>query len=89
MQEHDKIDIVKNWLGRKGLHYIESITEVEKRACNILQGLFDTLSAKCCPQFNEMINLLQCRKLCRVEDEIAEEWMGCLHMAAAECGRDR
>ena len=28
--EHDKIAIVKNWLGRRGLHYIESITEVEK-----------------------------------------------------------
>ena len=24
--EHNKIAIVKNWLGRKGLHYIESIT---------------------------------------------------------------
>ena len=30
--EHDKIAIVKNWLGRKGLHYIESITEAEKQA---------------------------------------------------------
>ena len=28
--EHDKIAIVKNWLGRKGLHYIESITEAGK-----------------------------------------------------------
>ena len=34
--EHDKIAIVKNWLGRKGLHYIESITEAEKQACNTL-----------------------------------------------------
>ena len=30
-QEQDKIAIVKNWLDRKGLHYIESLTEVEKR----------------------------------------------------------
>ena len=43
MQEHNKIAIVKNWLGRKGLHYIESITESEKQACSTLQGLFDTL----------------------------------------------
>ena len=28
--EHNKIAVVKNWLGRKGLHYIESITEVWK-----------------------------------------------------------
>ena len=42
--EHDKITIDKNWLGRKGLHYIESITEAEKQACNTLQGLFDMLA---------------------------------------------
>ena len=29
-QEQDKITLVKNWLGRKGLHYIESLTETEK-----------------------------------------------------------
>ena len=38
MQEHDKITIVKNWLGRKGLHYIECITEAEKQACGTLWG---------------------------------------------------
>ena len=85
MQEHDKITIVKNWLGKKGLHYIESITEAEKQACSTLQGLFDNLSAKFQPQCNETIKSLQFRKLCRVEDESAEEWMGHLCMAAAEC----
>ena len=25
-QETDKITMVKNWLGKKGLHYIESLT---------------------------------------------------------------
>ena len=34
--EHDKFSIVKTWLGRKRLHYIESITEAEKQACNTL-----------------------------------------------------
>ena len=86
MQEHNKIAIVKNWLGRKWLHYIESITEAEKQACSTLQGLFDTLSAMFWPQLNEMINFLQFRKLSRVEDESAVEWMGHLCMAAAECG---
>ena len=43
-QEQDKIALVKNWLGRKGLHYIESLTEAEKQACSTLQGLFDTLA---------------------------------------------
>ena len=41
-QEQDKIALVKNWLGRKGLHYIESLTEAEKQACSTLQGLLDT-----------------------------------------------
>ena len=30
VQETDKIAMVKNWLGRKGLHYVESLTEGEK-----------------------------------------------------------
>ena len=71
--EHDKIAIVKNWLGRKGLNYTESITEAEKQTCNILQGLFDTLSTRFWLQFNETIKSLQFRKLCRSEDESAEE----------------
>ena len=44
-QEQDKIAIVKIWLGRKGLHYLESLTEGEKQACNTLQGLCDTPAA--------------------------------------------
>ena len=84
--EHDKTAIVKNWLGRKGLHYIESITEAEKQACNTLQGLFNKLATKFQPQFNETIKSLQFRKLCRNENESAKEWMGRLWMAAAECG---
>ena len=52
-QEHDKIAMVKNWTGRKGQHYTDSINEAEKQACSTLQGLFDTLSAKFWPQFNE------------------------------------
>ena len=54
-QETDKITMVKNWLGRKGLHYIESLTEGEKEACCTLEGLFDTLATKFMPQYNETI----------------------------------
>ena len=28
--EQEKIAVVKNWLGRKGLHYLESLMEGEK-----------------------------------------------------------
>ena len=84
-QEQDKIAMVKNWLGRKGLHYLESLTEAEKHACNTLQGLFNTLAAKFKPQFNETIKSLQFRKLYRFKSESAEEWMGRLRIAVAEC----
>ena len=36
--------MVKNWLDRRGLHYIKSLTEVEKQVCGTLQGLIDTLA---------------------------------------------
>ena len=84
-QEQDKIAMVKNWLGRKGLHCLESLTEAEKCACDTLRGLFDTLSAKFKPQFNETIKSLQFRILYRFEGESTEEWMGRLRIAVAEC----
>ena len=37
-QEADKIAMVKNSLGRKVLHYIETLTENEKEACGTLEG---------------------------------------------------
>ena len=84
-QEQDKITMVKNWLGRKGLHYLECLTEIEKHACNTLQGLFNTLATKFKSQFNETIKSLEFRKLYRLEGESAEEWMGRLQIAAVEC----
>ena len=74
--EQEKIVMVKNWLGRKGLHYIESLTKVEKQACGTLQGLIDTLAKKYRPQYNETIKSLQFRQLCRHDGENTEEWMG-------------
>ena len=84
-QEQNKITIVKTWLGRKEVHYIESLTEGEKQACNTLQGLFDMLATQFRPQFNKTIKSLQFMKLCRFEGKSAEEWMGRLHVAVVEC----
>ena len=61
LQEMDKIAMVKNWLGRKGLHYIENLTEGEKEKCGTLEGLFDMLAGKVRPQYNQTIKLLQFR----------------------------
>ena len=57
----DKLVLVKNWLGRKGLQYLEMLTTVEKETCNTLEGLFETLCNKVKPQYNETIKSLQFR----------------------------
>ena len=77
--------MVKHWLGRKGLHYIETLMANEKEACKTLQGLFDTLVTKFKPQYNETIKSLQFKKLYRLDVENVDEWKGRLHVAAAEC----
>ena len=84
-QEADKTAMVKNWLGRRGLQYIESLMTSEKEACNTLKGLFDMLAAKFKPQYNETVKFLQFRKLYRLENESTDKCMGTLCMVAAEC----
>ena len=83
--KQEKIVMVKNWLGRKGLHYIKSLTEMEKQECSTLQGPIDTLPKNFSPQYNETIKSLQFRQLCRQDGENTEEWMGRLRVAVAEC----
>ena len=72
----DKLALLKNWLGRKGLQYLGTLTTTEKETCNTLEGLFDTLTNKFKPQYNKTIKSLQFRKLHRYKDENVEEWMG-------------
>ena len=81
----DKLLLVKNWLGRKGLQYLEMLTTDEKETCNMLEGLLETLCNKFKPQYNEMIKSVQFRKLYRYENENAEAWMRRLHVGAVEC----
>ena len=72
-------------MGRKGLQYIETLTNKEKETCNTLEGLFEALTNEFKPQCNETIKLLQFRKLYRYVDENVEEWMERLQVAAVEC----
>ena len=81
----DKLTLVKKWLGRKGLQYLEMLTMAEKETNSTLKGLFETLCNKCKPQYNETIKSLQFRKLHRYENENVEGWMGRLCRAAVEC----
>ena len=46
IEEMDKIAMVKNWLGRNRLHYIESLMEGEKETCGMLEGVVDTLATR-------------------------------------------
>ena len=61
------------------------MTNTEKETSNTLEGLFETLTNKFIPQYNETIKSLQFRKLCGYDDENVEEWMGRLQVAAIEC----
>ena len=83
--QKDKLAVVKNWLGRKGLQYLETLMTTERETCSTLEGLFETLSNKFKPQYSETIKSLQFRMLYRYEDENVEEWMGRLCIAAVEC----
>ena len=53
--------------------------------CNTLEWLFQTLTNKFKPQFNETIKSLQFHKLSRQDGESAEEWLGRLRMSEVEC----
>ena len=57
----------------------------QKETCNTLEGLFETVSNKFKPQYNETTKSLKFRKLYRYDDENVMEWMGRLHIAAVEC----
>ena len=69
----EQLVMVKNWLGRKGLQFLETPTNEEKTTCSMLDGLFETLSNKFRPQLNETIKSLQFQKLYRKDGENAEE----------------
>ena len=65
--------MINNWLGRKGLQFIESLTEEEKDRCSTLEGLLKILTNKFRPQLNETIKSLQFCKLITQNRENAEE----------------
>ena len=55
--------IIQNWLDRQGLQLLESLTQTEQEACNTEEGLFEKLSNKFTPQYNETIKSLKFHKL--------------------------
>ena len=85
MPQAEHITIIKNWLGRKGLQFQESLTQMEQERCNTMEGFFTTSNNKFKPQYNETIKSLKFCQLGRQTNENAEEWMGRLRLAAIEC----
>ena len=85
MNNTEKIVIIKNWLVWQGIHIIETIMQADQELCNTVDGLFENLNKKFHWQYYEIIKSLQCCKLSRQNGESAEECMGRLRIAAAEC----
>ena len=56
--------IIKNWLGRKRLQFLETFTQTEQEKC-YTTDLFTTLNNKVKPQYNETIKSLQFQRLCK------------------------
>ena len=54
ISQAERVPIIKNWLGRQGLQLLEALTQAEQEAQNT-EGLFETLSRKFKPQYNETI----------------------------------
>ena len=63
---------------------MESLTDDEQEIWKSSGGLFSILNMKFKPWHNKII-LMQHRKLCRAENESAEEWMGLFRTKANEC----
>ena len=49
MSQTEQLAIIKSWLGRKGLQFIESLTQMEQERYNTTEGLFT--------KFNNKLNL--------------------------------
>ena len=77
----EQIAIIKIWLGRKGLQFLETLTQAEQEKYNTTEGFFTILNSKFKPQYNETIKSLQFQMLVRHTKENAEEWIGRLRLA--------
>ena len=73
MPQTEKIAIIKNWKGRKGLQFLETLTWTEQEKCNTMEDLLTILNNKFKPQSNETIKSLQFQMLDRQLNKNTEE----------------
>ena len=83
--QRERVLVRKNWLCRKGLQFIVTLTKEEQDVCNDEMGLFETLRKTFKPQFSETIKLLQFHKLAHCFNGCVEEWMAMLKTAVVAC----
>ena len=81
----EQLAMVKIWLGRKGLQFLETLTNAEKMTSGTLGGLYNMLTSKFRPQFNETIKSMQFRKFCRNDGGNVEEWLERLRVTPIGC----
>ena len=43
LNDEEKVPVIKNWLGREGLQFIQTVINIEKEACKGATGMFNTL----------------------------------------------
>ena len=73
MPQIEKITSIKNWLGRNGLQFLETLIQAEQERCNTMGGLIAILHNKFKTQYHETIKSLQYCKLVRQPKENEEE----------------
>ena len=84
LNNKEKVPAIKNWLGREGLQFIQTLTNAEIEACKSITGLFN-IKINLKLQHNEMIWSLQYCKLHRKENGSAQGWIGRFQIKAVEC----
>ena len=84
VNDSGRIPIIVNWLGCKGLHFIQTLTGEEQETCKGSAGLINTLNVQFKLQHNETVLLLHYCKLNRDENVKAEEWISHLRVKVNE-----
>ena len=84
LSDEEKVSIIRHWLGREGLKFIQTLPSTEKKCMQNCDKTIQCTRRIFRLQHNEMILSLQYCKLHRKEKESAQNCMSWLHIKAAE-----
>ena len=81
--EEEEVPIIKNWLGREGLRFIQTFTNNWKETCKTVKELFSPFSEKFKLHCIDTTSSLQ---YCTLQSHgSVQEWMGRLHVKVMDC----